>query len=203
MKFIKWKTLLITCGICLLPVLLGVSLWDRLPETMAIHFNINNEPDGFASKGFVVFGLPVMMVALQTICCIINDFQSHMHGERKKLERATKAIIPVMTIILQIVTLGCGLGWDLDIRRIVCFIVGGILLVIGNYLPKLDYIKNYGVDTQKARKINRFIGFLTVIMGILYLISIFLPPIFSVIAIFLLIPYAIVCVVYGVVVGKR
>ena len=73
MKFMKWKILIITCAVCLLPILLGVVLWDKLPETMAIHFDMYNQPDNFASKGFVVFGLPAMMVVLQIISCVITD----------------------------------------------------------------------------------------------------------------------------------
>jgi hypothetical protein len=69
---------------------------------------------------------------------------------------------------------------------------------MGNYLPKFDYVKNYNVDFEKARKINRFIGIETVIMGVLMLISIFLPPIATLISIFLLIPYAIISVIYTI-----
>lgn len=203
MKFIKWKNLVITCVVCLLPILLGLALWDRLPDTMAIHFDINNNPDNFASKGFVVFGLPVLMVALQIFCCFVNDINAYKHGERKKFERATKWIIPVMTVVLQIVTLGYGLGWKLDIRRIVAIIVGLLFLLVGNYLPKFDYIKNYDIDAEKARRINRFIGFETVLMGLLFLISIFFPPIFTVICLILMIPYAIIGVAYGIKVGKK
>lgn len=203
MKFIKWKSLIITCLVCLLPILLGIALWDNLPDTMAIHFNVNNQPDNFSSKGFVVFGLPLLMVLLQIFCCIVNDINAHKHGERKKFERATKWIIPIMTIILQVTTLGYGLGWDMDIRKVAVLIVGIIFLIIGNYLPKLDYIKNYNVDTEKARKINRFIGFETVIMGVLMLITIFLPPITSVIWLFLLIPYVVIGVIYGIKVGRN
>lgn len=202
MKFIKWKTLIITSLVCLTPILLGVALWDKLPDTMAIHFDINNNPDNFASKGFVVFGIPVLMVLLQMFCCFINDINAYKHGDRKKFEMVTKWIIPVMTVVLQVVTLGYGLGWNLDIRRIVAFIVGIIFLVIGNYLPKFDYIKNYDVDKEKARIINRFIGYMTVIMGLLFLISIFLPPIASMICLILLIPYAVISVIYGIKVGR-
>ena len=202
MKFIKWKYLIITSLICLSPILLGLALWDKLPQTMAIHFDIYNNPDNFASKGVVVFGIPFLMVILQCFCCFVNDINSHKHGERKKLERATKWIIPVMTVILQLVTLGYGLGWNLDIRKIVAFIVGAIFLVIGNYLPKFDYIKNYDVDTEKARKINRILGFETAIMGLLFLISIFLPPIATVICLLLMIPYAVIGTVYGIKVGR-
>lgn len=203
MKFIKWKSLIITCIVCLLPILLGLALWDKLPDTMAIHFNINNEPDNFASKSFVVFGFPLLMVLLQAFCCFINDINAHKHGERKKFEMATKWVIPIMSIILQIVTLGYGLGWNIDIRVVATLIVGIIFLVIGNYLPKFDYIKDYNVDTEKARKINRFIGFETVILGVLFIISIFLPPITTIICLFLLIPYAIISIIYGIKVGRN
>ena len=203
MKFIKWKTLFVTCFVCLLPILLGVALWDKLPETMAIHFDINNNPDNFASKGFVVFGFPIFMVPLQIFCCFVNDINAHKHGDRKKFEMVTKWIIPVMSIVLQVITLGYGLGWNIDIRKAVVLIVGGVLLVTGNFLPKFDYIKNYDLSTEKARKINRFIGFETVIMGLLFIISIFLPPISSIVCLILLIPYAIIAVVYGIKVGRK
>lgn len=203
MKFIKWRILIITCLVCLLPILLGIALWDKLPDTMAIHFNFNNVPDNFASKSFAVFGLPILMAFLQMFCCFVNDINAHKHGERKKFERATKWIIPIMTIILQIITLGYGLGWNIDIRKVVALIVGTIFLVIGNYLPKFNYIKNYNVDTEKAKKINRFIGFETVIMGLLMLTTIFLPPIATVVWIFLLIPYSIISVIYGIKIGRN
>ncbi|MBR2404474.1 MAG: DUF1648 domain-containing protein [Clostridia bacterium] len=198
MKFIKWKPLLISCLVCLFPILIGLLLWDELPDTIAIHFDINNTPDNYTSKAFAVFGLPIMMAFLQLICCFINDIKAFKHGERKKFELVIKSIIPLMSIILQVITLGYSLGWNIDIRKAVALIVGAIFLVTGNYLPKLDYINNYDLDTEKARKINRFIGFGTVIMGILSLITAFLPAIYTLIWLFLLIPFVIVSIIYGV-----
>lgn len=203
MKFFKWKYFIITSIVCLLPILLGVLIWDRLPNTMAIHFDINNNPDNFASKGFVVFGLPILMVLLQVFCCFVNDINAKKHGERKKFEAVTKWIIPVMTVILQLATFGIGLGYKIDVRIVAAVIVGVVFIVIGNYMPKFDYIKNYDVDTDKARKINRFIGIESVIMGILFIISIFLPPIATVACLLLLIPYALISVLYGIRVGRN
>ena len=203
MKFIKWKTLIITSLVCLLPILPGLILWDKLPQSMAIHFDINNKPDNFATKGFAVFGLPLLMIALQCFCCFINDINSYKHGERKKFEMITKWIIPVITIILQIATFCYNLGFDFEIRKVAGIIVGIILMVIGNYLPKFDYIKDYDMETHKARKVNRFIGFMTVIMGVLFIISIFLPSIYTLICLFLLIPYALISVIYTIYVIKH
>ncbi len=201
-NLIKWKFLLITCAVCLLPVIPCIILWNKLPETIAIHFDINNVPDGFASKEFTVFGLPLMMVVLQLVCCLINDINAKKYGERKKLERATKWIIPVMTIILQTITIAYAFGVMLDVRRWAMGIVGVIFLIIGNYLPKLDYMKNSKADKEQARRINRFVGFGEVIMGILALVTLFFSPIFSVIWLFLLIPYAAISVGYGIMVVK-
>lgn len=203
MKFVKWRIMLITCAVCLLPIILGIALWEQLPDQMAIHFDINNRADNFASKEFAVFIMPFIMVLLQIFCCVINDINAKKHGERKKFEMATKWIIPVMSIVLQIITFVYNLGKNLDIRRIVMIIVCAVFLVIGNYLPKFDYIKNYNLEAEKARKINRFIGYETVIMAILGLISIFFKPIVSVVWIFLLIPYTIISIIYGVLVGKK
>ena len=203
MKFVKWKILVVTCVVCLLPILLGVALWNELPESIAIHFDINNNPDNFAPKAFAVFGMPMLMVVLQVICCIINDVNAYKHGERKKFTAVTKSIVPFMSVVLQTLTLGYALGWNIDIRKFVCVIVGVILVVIGNYLPKLDYVKNADVDTEKARKINRFLGFETVVMGLLMIVSIFFPPVASVVCLVLLIPYVIIGVVYGIVVGRK
>ena len=199
----KWKSLVITCIVCLLPILLGISLWSKLPNTMAIHFNVNNRPDNFASKGFVVFGLPILMMVLQTFCCFINDINAYKHGERRKFTRVTKWIIPIMAIILQTATLGYGLGWNIDIRRLAVFIVGVILLVIGNYLPKFEGTKMQNENEEKARKIQRFIGYETVVMGILFFLSLLFPPVVSLFCLFLFVPYAIMSAIYGIKVGRE
>ncbi|MBQ4526587.1 MAG: DUF1648 domain-containing protein [Clostridia bacterium] len=203
MKFIKWKILTVTCIVCLLPIIFGVALWDRLPQSIAIHFDVHNKPDNFASKEIAVFGLPALMALLQVVCCLINDVNAHKHGERKKFELVTKWIIPAMSVILQIVTLGYALGWNIDVGAVASLIVGCIFMVIGNYLPKFDYFKNAKVDSSKTRKINRFIGYLSVIMGLFFLVSVFLPGTATLWCIFLLIPYTVICVIYSVIVIKK
>lgn len=202
MKFFKWKIFLVTGIVCLMPILIGMLIWDKLPDVMATHFNIYGVADGFSKKGFVVFGLPSLMVILQAFCCFINDINAYKHGERKKFEAVTKWIIPCITVVLQVVTYGYSLGWNLDIRKVVSLIVGIIFLVIGNYLPKFDYIKNYDINAEKARKINRFIGYETVILGVLFILCIFLPPVSTAICLGLLIPYSVIGAIYGIKVGR-
>lgn len=203
MKFFKWRIFIITAVICFLPILLGLALWEKLPDMIAIHFDLYGTPDNFATKPFAVFGLPLLMVVLQAFCCFVNDINAHKYGERVKFSLVTKWIIPVMSAVLYVMTLGIAIGWDIDVRKAVAFIVGAMFLVLGNYLPKFDYIKNYDLDTEKARKINRFIGYETVVMGLLFIISIFLPPIATVTCLILLIPYALIGIIYGIRTAKK
>ncbi len=203
MKFIKWKILSITCLVCLLPIIFGLAVWNSLPDMVAVHFDFYNNPDSFTSKGFAVFGFPVLMVALQYFCCFINDLNGHKHGNCVKFEVVMKWIIPAVSIILQVLILGYALGWQVDMRVAAALVVGGMFIVIGIHLPKLDYIKNYDIVAEKARKINSFWGFETVILGILFIISIFFPPVFTLACIILLIPYMVIGVIYGIKVGRK
>ena len=199
---IKWKWLIFTALACLLPILLGVALWDRLPDAMAIHFDIDNTPDNFASKGFVVFGLPIIMMMAQVILCITNDANMKKYGDSKIVDRVTKCIIPVVTMALYVVTLLVGLGYNVDIRRVCAVVIGGVMLVTGSCLPKLDYVKNYDVDKETARRINKLAGILMSVVGALFFVSLLFPPEGMMVCIGLLAVSGIVISVYASKISK-
>ena len=64
------KVLIITSIVLLLPVLAGVILWNQLPEQMPTHWNAAGEIDGWSSKPFFVFGLPLIMLGFQWLCVL-------------------------------------------------------------------------------------------------------------------------------------
>lgn len=202
MKYIKWKILLASSVVCLLPILLGVSLWDRLPDYIAIHFTFNGEPDNFSTKEFAIFGIPFLMLGFQLLTCIVCDI-SQKYSECGKLEIASKWIIPVITVVLQTAILGYSLGWDFDMGKVAVILLGGIFIVTGSFIPDYDKVKNFKVDSETARKINRFTGRGMVAFGILFLISAFLPTIVKVVSFFLLILFAIAGTIYGIIISRK
>ena len=203
MKHIKWKSLFLTTFACLLPILLGVILWERLPGEIAIHYEMYNKPDNFSSKGFVVFGFPFLMAVLQGFCSVALDLDPKKRGENEKVLNVMKWIIPVLTIVLQIVTLLYALGLNVDIRRVAILIVSVMFFVIGETLPKLGYVKNYDIEPEKAKKINRFLGRIMIVLGALMMLTFFLPPIATVIWLILLIPYTVFSIVYTIKTGRK
>ena len=54
------RLLWVTSLLILLPIAAGLALWPALPGQIAIHFGVNNEPDGWSGKPFAVVGLPCM-----------------------------------------------------------------------------------------------------------------------------------------------
>ena len=57
---INKKELLLTSLVCLLPLLAGVALYPRLPETMATHWGFDGTANVWSSRAATVFGLPLL-----------------------------------------------------------------------------------------------------------------------------------------------
>jgi len=54
------KTTLLSTLLCLLPILLGLALYEKLPEQVPIHFDFAGNPDNYASRPAAIFGLPCL-----------------------------------------------------------------------------------------------------------------------------------------------
>ena len=188
MKKINVKSLVITYIVCLLPIILGLIFYNALPESVAIHWGINNNPNGYFSKPAFVFGMPMIMVALQIFCCIVSDLSDKNPEANKKAVTVYKWIIPILTIILYIVTIMFALGNNLDIRKIVMILLGILFIISGNYMPKVrnDYYMNskiFWVKNRDEKLVNKAVkisAYGLIICGILFILSILFEPLVSV-----------------------
>lgn len=192
MKKINFKFIIITMIICLSPMVFGIAMYNELPDKMAVHFDINNEPNNFFPKAVAVFGLPIFMSLFQLICCVMTDLGKK--EKTSKLEKVAKWVLPVTSIILYITTIIFNLGIEVEIRKIACLLIGIIIILMGNYLPKVksgDYINIHPkvlMENEKIwRKYSRALGYAYVISGILIVISILFQPIVSAVAVLLFI----------------
>lgn len=194
MKKIDFKTLIITSIVCLLPMILGIIYYGDLPQEMAVHFGLNNEPDNFMSKNFTVFGMPILMVLLQCICCISTDIGDKNKEQNRKITLITKWIIPVTSIVIYSSIILYALGTELKMQVVACIILGIVMILVGNYLPKAEPkerdLKKYSRDFLK--KENRYLGYSFVILGFVWIISAFLS---STLAIIILIITLLLCIV--------
>ena len=199
MKKIDWKILIITGLICLIPIIFGVILYDQLPEQMAVHFGVNNEPNSFAPKEFALFGIPIFMFALQVFCCIFSDFMEEKK-QNKKYITIYKWIIPIIEMVVYLTMLAYGAGIELDMRMIVCITLGIVFTLVGNYMPKTEPNKlqmNY-IRADFWKKIKRPAGYFFVIIGLAFIISAFLNSMVSLILLGIIIVVAILITIYSI-----
>ena len=173
------KTLIITSVICLLPIVLGVVLYDRLPDLIAVHFDFAGNPDSWAPKALVVFGLPVFLCLLNIIC---NVSTRKYGGENQSmLVKFCRWLVAIISIVIVPITLFKALGADIPIQIIAPVLVGVVLVVIGNYSPKTKQNPVAGIriswtleSEENWRRTHRFAGYLWMIGGFVLIVTAFL-----------------------------
>lgn len=69
----KYKTtIIITTLITLLPIVIGLFLWNKLPDTLATHWGSDGTANGWSSKTFSVFGMPLILTAIHVLCLFVT-----------------------------------------------------------------------------------------------------------------------------------
>ena len=67
----KWTSILSSAAI-LLPILVGLLLWDQLPAQMVTHWGADGTPDGTGSRAFAVWGIPLILLAVHWFCLLFT-----------------------------------------------------------------------------------------------------------------------------------
>ncbi|MBQ1281696.1 MAG: DUF1648 domain-containing protein, partial [Oscillospiraceae bacterium] len=67
----KWTSILSSAAI-LLPILVGLLLWDQLPAQMVTHWGADGTPDGTGSRAFAVLGIPLILLAVHWFCLLFT-----------------------------------------------------------------------------------------------------------------------------------
>ena len=176
------KLLAITSLLTLLPIPVGLLLWNRFPETMAVHWGITGGVDGYASPGFIVFGLPLLMLAFHWLCVFFTALDKGNRGRNQKMFRVVLWTIP---IISNLSLLGLyAFALDVEFSPVAWTVVpmGLLFSVIGNYLPKTRMNSTMGIKVPWAysseenwNATHRFAGKVWVIGGILVALCGLLP----------------------------
>ena len=173
-----WKTLLITSIITLLPIVVGLFLWNKLPEKMPTHWNAEGVVDGWSSKPFAIFGLPGIMLAVQWLCALGTGADPKKANHPEKVLHLVLWIIPVLNNVLLAITYAVALGKQVRIDVILPVLIGLIFTIIGNYMPKCKQNYTIGIkipwtlnSEENWNKTHRFAGILWVICGIVIMLT--------------------------------
>ena len=175
-------TVILTTLLCLAPILLGLYLYDQLPEMVPTHFNANWEPDGWSSRTAAVFGIPCMMAAINLLCHWAFERMKKQDGERKVAPEILMELcfwIPgLISVTMVPMTLFMAIGVEFPMGRILNLVLGLTLAFAGNYMPKckmnpyigLKFPWTYSSD-ENWHRTHRLGGFCWVVAGLLMLVN--------------------------------
>ena len=173
--------LIITSIVILLPVLAGVVLWDTLPEQIPTHWNAAGEIDGWSSKTFAIFGLPLMMLAMHWLCVLGTAADPKKANHSDKLIHLVLWIIPIISVVLFALTYVAALGTEVRMEMVMPLLVGFVLTVVGNYLPKCKQSYTVGIkipwtlnSEENWFRTHRMAGRLWTVCGLAMMVTAFL-----------------------------
>lgn len=186
--------LILTCIINLLPMIVGLILWNRLPETMATHWGANNEANGWSSREFVVFGMPVILMALHLLAVGATMVDPKKRNIGNRMFGILLWIVPVISWFTMMTIYLSALGSKINIGLVANILVGAVFIIVGNYLPKNKQNYSVGIklpwtldDEENWNKTNRLSGYLFIICGFVFIVNAFflsvLPIVVTVLAV--------------------
>ena len=173
--------LILTSIIMLVPMAIGLLLWNRLPEQIPSHWDINGNIDGWSSKAFAVFFFPSLLLAIHWLCVIASSLDPKHKNYHPKMLRLVLWICPVISLVLNSLVYAVALGYALNVEIILPLLVGIMFLIVGNLLPKCRQSYTMGIklpwtlnNEDNWNKTHRFAGKLWVIGGVTVIATAFL-----------------------------
>ena len=168
------KTIIVTVLITLFPILIGLVLWNKLPDQIPTHWGVSGQVDGWTDKAKAIFFSPCLMAVAQVVVAFFMFADPKHKNIHKKPLVISLWIIPVLSICVNAASYLTALGVQVSMTALCCLLIGILFLVLGNYLPKLQQNYTVGIkiswtlsDEGNWERTHRFGGKLMVIAGFL------------------------------------
>jgi uncharacterized membrane protein len=173
-------------GLVIAAMAIALSVWayQSLPPTVATHWNLRGEPDGFSGRLMAVLIGPLVILFLTLFFNVLPRFDPRRENYAKFLGTYwlfANAVIAFM-LIAHALVLATGLGYSVKIDRLMPISIGVLLIFLGNYLTRIEPNWFIGIRTPWTlssdtvwRKTHRTGGFVMVLAGLAVAATAFLP----------------------------
>ncbi|HLG39215.1 MAG TPA: SdpI family protein [Chitinophagaceae bacterium] len=172
-------------------------VWNRLPEKVAIHYDLHGKPDQYGSKNeLVIMSVVLIVMNALTYLLLTNiyriDPKKYAVENKDRLQSIAFAVSTFLAAVLFLIIYS-GLEGSIEIRMGMIFAgVGLLFAVIGNYMPNMkpNYFAGLRLpwtleNEDNWRKTHRLAGKLFFAGGlIMAVICLFTPPIASIVIFF-------------------
>lgn len=165
--------LIITTIVLLLPIVVGILLWDQLPDDFIVFWNAYDEGDSFAPRAVGVFALPGIMLLIHWIGILITAIDPRNTDIDGRSVTVVLWICPVINLLLCGILFVQAAGYSVHVSMFLPMLMGILFLFIGNYMPKCKRNYTIGIkvpwaleDEKNWNATHRFAGKVWVIGGL-------------------------------------
>ena len=176
------KPLILSSLAILLPSLVGLILWNRLPELIPTHWGMEGSADSYASKAFAVLCLPLILLVGQWLCLWATSLDPKNKGKNRKGFLLVMWIMPLISNFIFATIYATAMGWQPNMSSLVMVPMGLMFVSIGNYMPKFQQNHTMGIriswtlgNEENWNLTHRFAGKCWVLGGLLMLLGALLP----------------------------
>jgi uncharacterized membrane protein len=137
-----------TLGIAILPLLYLGSVWNSLPETVPIHWNLEGDIDNWGSK-YALIGLVFLMPILTYILMLVVpkiDPKKRIEAMGGKYDQFKFILVAFMSV-LSIFIIYISKNQKLSSPGIIFVLVGILYISLGNYFKVLKQNYFIGIKT--------------------------------------------------------
>jgi len=143
---IKKEVLLIVLILATLAV--GLYFYPQLPDQVPTHWGVDGQVNGWSSKTFAVFFFPGLILFLYILLSVLPA----MDPLKVNIELFSryyfwlKLVFVIFMASLYLVTILAGLGYEINVGRLVSWGVAILFLFMGLMMPKIK--KNYTIGIR-------------------------------------------------------
>lgn len=201
-------------SLCLFLIPIGISLvyYSQLPSVVPTHFDMNGQVDGTMPKALGTFGVIVFCVLIHLFVSFVTSKDPKHKNIPDFMFHIIYMICPIICIVVNLMVIFHAIPSSLDVIKIsnvsIYVLVSLMMIVLGNYLPKVKRNYTLGIKTPWAlnsdenwHRTNRFGGYCMVLSGFLFFVFSMLGQLL--VAIILLIGLSIVPMIYSYILYKQ
>ena len=132
-------------------LLVAFSVWayPRLPPRVPIHWGLDGRPDGWSTPLVATVVAPVILAGLGLLFTVLPRIdprrESYIRHQRAYWQLVNGILIAVAGV--QLLVVGSGLGWNVNVGMGVALLVGGLFVYLGILLPRMEANWFVGIRT--------------------------------------------------------
>lgn len=203
MKWTRKDLLMLLIG--LIPAIVALLNYNKLPLQMGTHFNAYNEVDGFMDRPAAITMLLFLGVGVPLILKISRrvDPKRENYTKFEGVYEMFRWVMSFFMLIIGMFLVMYNLGYSLNVKLFTSPLIGLLFLILGNFMGKIRFNYTFGIRTPWTmsnetvwRKTHRMAGPVWMAAGVVMIAGAFvpgnwsLPLILSTVAVVVLFPTA-------------